>query len=162
MNLNINITIGGDWSDEPLKGLAALHEAGKQLDAQIWSTVRQARLAGHTWEEIGRTMGVSKQTVFDRYAPAVRNSEQSLSDFLESTPVGSVISGRVASKTSFGAFIEVAEGVEGLLHESEADVPISDLEVGQEIAVKLERFHLEKRRLALSLVSRKTKSSSKV
>ena len=151
MNLNINISIGGDWSDDPLRGLVALHEAGKQVDAQIWSTVRQAKLAGHTWEEIGRTMGLSKQTVFERYAPAVRNSEQSLSDFLAATPIGSSVPGRVTSKTSFGVFVEVADGVEGLVHMSETAVPIDKLQVGDKVNAKLERFHLDKRRLAFSI-----------
>lgn len=158
MNLNINISIGGDWSDDPLKGLVALHEAGKQLDAQIWSTVRQAKLAGHTWEEIGRTMGLSKQTVFERYAPAVRNSEQALSDFLAATPVGTTVPGRITSKTSFGAFVEVADDVEGLVHTSETAVPIDELHVGDDVEVTLERFHLDKRRIAFSLAAPKPKA----
>lgn len=160
MNLNINISIGGDWSDDPLRGLAALHEAAKQLDSQVWSTVRQAKLAGHTWEEIGRTMGLSKQTVFERYAPAVRNSEQALSDFLAATPVGATVRGRITSKTSFGAFVKVAEDVEGLVHTSESAVPIEDLQVGDEVEVTLERFHLDKRRLAFSITRPKHRTTA--
>lgn len=64
----------------------------------------------------------------------------------------STITGRVTSKTSFGAFVEVADDVEGLVHESETAVPLDDLSVGGEVGVRLERFHLDKRRLAFSLV----------
>lgn len=151
MNLRINIEIDGDWSDDPLAGLVALHQASKQIDAQLWSAVTQAKLAGRTWEEIGRTMGLSKQTVFERYAPAVRNSEAALNQFLETTAPGDLVPGTVASITKFGVFVRVDPGVEGLVHVSETTRPLESFEVGEALEVRLERFHLDKKRLAFSL-----------
>lgn len=31
--------------------------------------VFQARVVGHTWDEIGQALGISKQTAFNRYSP---------------------------------------------------------------------------------------------
>ena len=151
MNLNINISVDGDWTDDPLAGLAALHEASKHLDAQIWIAVTQAKLAGHTWEQIGSAVGLSKQTVFDRYAPAVRNSEQAFKTFVSTTTHGEVVPGTVVSVTNFGVFVEVEPGLRGLVHSSETARPLDSFAIGEEVRVRFERLSLEKRRLAFSL-----------
>ncbi len=41
-----------------------IDEMGEYLKA----SVKQARLLGHTWAEIGARIGQSKQTAFNRYA----------------------------------------------------------------------------------------------
>ncbi len=41
-----------------------IDEMGEYLKA----SVKQARLTGHTWVEIGSAIGQSKQTAFNRYA----------------------------------------------------------------------------------------------
>ena len=42
-------------------------------------------------------------------------------EFFENNAVGSVIEGKVVRITNFGAFVELAEGIEGLIHVSEFD-----------------------------------------
>jgi polyribonucleotide nucleotidyltransferase len=60
----------------------------------------------------------------------------------ERLAVGKIYTGRVTSITSFGAFVEIAPGVEGLLHISEIrDEPVKRVEdvisKGDSIEVKL-------------------------
>jgi polyribonucleotide nucleotidyltransferase len=148
MNLNLNISVGGDWSENPLQGLAALREASRQIDAQLWSAVKQAKLAGHTWEQIGDTMGLSKQAVFERYAQPVRVSQQAFNDFVSHTAVGDTVRGRVVSTVPFGVFVRVEPGVEGLLAASKTTRPLADFTVDEEIDVRLDSFDLDKRRVA--------------
>lgn len=70
---------------------------------------------------------------------------------------GDVISGKVVSLADFGAFVEVAPGLEGLVHVTElswtghVDHPSALLEIGQEIAVKVIAIDAEGRRLSLSI-----------
>lgn len=59
---------------------------------------------------------------------------------------GAVIDGRVTSVVPFGAFIEVAEGVEGLLHESDW---LARPKVGSVIRVRVARIDVDNRRLSL-------------
>ncbi|MGX6961140.1 30S ribosomal protein S1 [Vagococcus xieshaowenii] len=70
--------------------------------------------------------------------------------------VGSVISGVVKRLTSFGAFVEIAPGVEGLVHISQIShkhiaTPHEVLTEGQEIEVKVLEVKPEEHRIALSI-----------
>jgi small subunit ribosomal protein S1 len=68
--------------------------------------------------------------------------------------VGDVVKGKVLRTAQFGAFVEIAEGVEGLCHVSEATdghgVPVK-LEQGQELDFKIIRMNPEEKKVALSL-----------
>jgi ribosomal protein S1 len=48
-----------------------------------------------------------------------RQNESSAQEFLARCAVGDVLDGTVASVVPFGAFVEVADGVHGLLHRTE-------------------------------------------
>src|ERR1700737_4809175 len=148
--MSIVISVGGDWSDAPLRGLAALREASRQLDAQMWSAVKQAKLAGHTWEQIGASMGLSKQAVFERYAQPVRVTERAFNDFVSHTAIGQTVRGRVVSTVPFGVFVSVEPGVEGLLPAAKAGRPLADFVVDEELDVRLDSFDLDRRRVAFS------------
>lgn len=70
--------------------------------------------------------------------------------------VGDVVKGKVNSLANFGAFIEISNGIEGLLHVSElsnkkAKKPAEVLKVGDVLNVKIIRLDTEARRLGLSL-----------
>lgn len=71
--------------------------------------------------------------------------------------VGSVVEGPVASITKFGAFIQVAEGVQGLVHISEITAdrrlnhPSDELRVGQIVKAQVLEIDKEKRQLRLSM-----------
>ncbi len=68
--------------------------------------------------------------------------------------VGDVVHGKVLRTAQFGAFVEVAEGVEGLCHVSEATdghgAPVK-LEQGDEREFKIIRMNPEEKKVALSV-----------
>ena len=77
-------------------------------------------------------------------------------DIEEKAAVGTVLTGTVKRLTSFGAFVEVFPGVEGLVHISQIShkhiaTPADVLEVGQEVKVKVLNVDPERQRLGLSI-----------
>lgn len=69
---------------------------------------------------------------------------------------GMVVHGCVTKITNFGVFIELEEGLEGLLHISEladkkVDNPQEVVKPGEEVNVKILRVDLEERKIGLSL-----------
>jgi small subunit ribosomal protein S1 len=68
--------------------------------------------------------------------------------------VGDVIHGKVLRVAQFGAFVEIAEGVEGLCHRSEAadahGAPMQ-LEPGQEFEFKIIKMNPEEKKVGLSI-----------
>jgi small subunit ribosomal protein S1 len=68
--------------------------------------------------------------------------------------VGDVVHGKVLRTAQFGAFVEIAEGVEGLCHVSEATdqhgVPVK-LDQGQEHEFKIIKMNPEEKKVGLSL-----------
>lgn len=50
--------------------LARIAQDRHDLDGQQFAAVLDARLAGMTWAQIGRALGVSAQAVQKRYAPS--------------------------------------------------------------------------------------------
>src|SRR5258708_3058693 len=68
--------------------------------------------------------------------------------------VGDVVHGKVLRTAQFGAFVEIAEGVEGLCHVSEAvgdDGGPAKLEQGQENEFKIIKINVEEKKVGLSL-----------
>lgn len=82
--------------------------------------------------------------------------------------IGDVVTGKVNNMTDFGAFIEIAQGVEGLLHVSDMDWvkkvshPKEILEKGQEIKVKILNIDTANHRLSLGLKQTTTDPWEKV
>ena len=78
-------------------------------------------------------------------------------DLDEKNPLGSEITGKVVNLTDFGIFIEVFDGVEGLVHISEVDSKIpknkvhEKYPVGSEVQAKVIKIDLDERRLGLSI-----------
>lgn len=74
----------------------------------------------------------------------------------EDFAVGSVITGRVARMTDFGAFVELAPGVDALLHVSQisrahVDKPADVLSIGQEIQAKIVDLNEAEKKISLSM-----------
>ena len=70
--------------------------------------------------------------------------------------VGTVLTGKVARMTDFGAFVELAPGVDALLHVSQIarehiEKPSDVLSIGQEIEAKIVDFNEEERKISLSI-----------
>jgi len=72
-------------------------------------------------------------------------------------PIGSRVKGRVVSLVDYGAFVEIEEGVEGLIHVSEMSWtkkvvnPAKILEVGDEVEAIVSELDMDQRRISLSL-----------
>ena len=70
--------------------------------------------------------------------------------------VGSIVTGKVARMTGFGAFVELEPGVDALLHVSQIakehiEKPSDILSVGQEVTAKVVDFNEEDRKISLSI-----------
>ncbi len=70
--------------------------------------------------------------------------------------VGDVITGKVVRLVSFGAFVEIEKGVDGLVHVSQIsnewlENPVSALQIGQEVNVKVMDINPEKEKITLSI-----------
>ena len=77
-------------------------------------------------------------------------------EIVERVSVGEQIPGRVTKLVSFGAFVEVAEGVEGLIHISElaehhVETPDEIIRSGDEVDARIIDVDARRRRLSLSL-----------
>lgn len=83
--------------------------------------------------------------------------EDPWSDMVSRYPIGSETAGKVANITDYGAFIEIQEGIEGLVHTSELDWtnrnihPSKVVHLGQEVHVKILDVDQERRRISLSI-----------
>jgi len=74
--------------------------------------------------------------------------------FFAAHRVGDVVPGKVLRTAQFGAFVEIAEGVEGLCHISEAgdgEEAAAKLEVGLEHEFKIIKINVEEKKVGLSL-----------
>ncbi len=90
-------------------------------------------------------------------------SEDPWSNVERRFPVGSRIFGKVTNVTDYGCFVEVEEGIEGLVHASEMDWtsksanPHKLLKVGDEVEVVVLGIDLSRRRMSLGM--KQTRSS---
>ena len=76
-------------------------------------------------------------------------------DFFSRHKVGDVIEGKIVRMTNFGAFVELDEGIEGLIHVSEFDESPGaekiNLEVGQTTPMKIIKLSPAERKIGLSI-----------
>lgn len=88
-------------------------------------------------------------------------------DIEDKAPVDSVLTGTVKRLTSFGAFVELFPGVEGLVHISQIThkhiaTPHEVLKEGEEVKVKVLEVSPENQRIALSIKALEEKPEPKV
>jgi small subunit ribosomal protein S1 len=80
-------------------------------------------------------------------------------DFFSRHTVGQIVEGKVTRMTNFGAFVELDEGIEGLIHVSEFDdthtIPSGgekiDLQVGNNYQMKIIKLSPQERKIGLSI-----------
>ena len=73
-------------------------------------------------------------------------------------PVGAIVEGTVTKLVPFGAFVDLGEGIEGLVHISKmankhVDQPSQVTHVGDKVQVKVMEIDLDRRRISLSMKS---------
>ena len=86
-----------------------------------------------------------KQTTEDPWRQLVKNF-----------PVGAILEGRVTKLVSFGAFVELGDNIEGLVHISEMaprhiESPAQVVHNGDTVHVKVQEIDEERRRISLSM-----------
>jgi len=74
----------------------------------------------------------------------------------EKFAAGDIVKGKVVRLVPFGAFVELAEGIDGLVHISQISnqriaKPSDVLEIGQEIEVKITEIKVETKKISLSI-----------
>ena len=77
-------------------------------------------------------------------------------EFADSHAVGQLVYGRITKLVPFGAFVQVGDGIEGLVHISEmavhhVDLPEQVVTPGEELWVKIIDIDLQRRRISLSI-----------
>jgi small subunit ribosomal protein S1 len=77
-------------------------------------------------------------------------------EFATNHQVGELVYGRVTKLVPFGAFVQVGDGIEGLVHISEmsahhVDLPEQVVTPGEELWVKIIDLDLQRRRISLSI-----------
>jgi len=79
-----------------------------------------------------------------------------LEDFFRSHGVGDILTGKIVRLTEFGAFVELFEGIEGLVHVSEMskdriENPEERFAVDQEVRVKIVKMDAAEKKIGLSI-----------
>lgn len=83
--------------------------------------------------------------------------EDPWTSLVERFPVDSKISGKVTNITDYGCFVEIADGIEGLVHVSEMDWtnknihPSKVVQLGDEVEVMVLDIDAERRRISLGI-----------
>jgi len=76
-------------------------------------------------------------------------------DFFDTHKPGDIVEGKVVRLTNFGAFVELADGIEGLVHVSEFESPQGgeklELHAGETTQMKIIRLVPEERKIGLSI-----------
>jgi small subunit ribosomal protein S1 len=77
-------------------------------------------------------------------------------DYLAHHKIGEIVEGKIVRVTTFGAFVELAEGIEGLVHVSELDEkrvenPEAQFNAGDTFPMKIVKVQEEDRKIGLSI-----------
>ncbi len=108
--------------------------------------------------KVGDTVKVFIKDIKDtKIALSVKFPEENpWNNATEKYAAGNVVTGKVARMTDFGAFVELAPGVDALLHVSQisrdhVEKPADVLSIGQEIEAKIVDFDEADRKISLSI-----------
>jgi small subunit ribosomal protein S1 len=93
----------------------------------------------------------------DRVSLSLKNTQEDpWQAFARAHGTGDFVAGTITKLVPFGAFIKVADGIEGLAHISELseqhiELPEQVVQLGQEVQVRVIDVDLDRRRISLSL-----------
>jgi len=68
VRVSIDMDITGDSSTDPLTVINGITAGVKGMEPPLRAAVKLARQQGHTWEEIGKALGVSRQSAWERFS----------------------------------------------------------------------------------------------
>jgi small subunit ribosomal protein S1 len=122
------------WSTH-LRSASDFVKVGDEIDVEILTLDREARKMSLGMKQL---------------------SKDPWSDIAEKYPVGSVHTGKVRNYTNFGVFVELEEGIDGLVYISDLSWtkkvkhPSDFVNVGDDLAVKVIELNAQERKLNLS------------
>jgi small subunit ribosomal protein S1 len=114
------------------------------------------QFVGNTYEfKIVKLNDDRKNVVLSRRELIEQERSEKRQQFMESTEIGSMVTGAVKNLTDFGAFIDLG-GMDGLLHITDMTWgrlthPSELLKVGQEVTLQVLEINREKERVSLGL-----------
>jgi len=121
-----------------------------------WSRARDPKKLAKAGQEV-KVEVLEVDPSRDRISLSMKRVQENPWDtFVRAHRVGEVISGTVTKNIDFGSFVEVADGVEGLVHVSElaphrVERPSDVVKVGDEVQVRIIDIDSARRRLSLSV-----------
>jgi hypothetical protein len=68
VRVQVELKIHGDWNRSPLQAVTGITKGMAMLDDRLREAVGVARSRGSTWEEIGTSLGVSRQAAWMRFS----------------------------------------------------------------------------------------------
>ncbi|KKT75498.1 MAG: 30S ribosomal protein S1 [Microgenomates group bacterium GW2011_GWA1_Microgenomates_45_10] len=149
----VKIKIGkakGGKAAEGLEGVEEL-EGLVHISELSWTKITDPKSAFVEGQEVEvKVIGVEEES--GKLALSLKQLQSDpWQNLVKKYPVDSKVKGKVTRLASFGAFVQLEDGIEGLLHISKipADLPIKP---GDEVECFVESIEPEKRRLGLGLV----------
>ena len=101
---------------------------------------------------------LSIDTVNQKIALGIRQTEENPWDTVQKRyPIGSRVKGKVRNFTSYGAFVEIEDGIDGMIHVSDMNWtrkinhPSEMLQKGQEVEAVVLEIDVEQQRISLGL-----------
>ncbi len=84
---------------------------------------------------------------------------------IEKYPIGSIVNGKITNVTDFGVFVEVEDGVEGLVHVSEiseekVNSPVGNYNVGDTLETRVINVSAKDRKIGLSIKALEVKEEA--
>jgi hypothetical protein len=68
VRVRVDMNITGDWSTDPLTVIEGITAGVKGMEPPLRAAVSLARQQGRTWDEIGKALGVSRQSAWERFS----------------------------------------------------------------------------------------------
>ena len=122
-----------------------------------WRMENLEELVGQTVEAlVTEIVPAARRLVLSRRAVLERQSADARTKMLETLEIGDLLDGIVRSVRDFGAFVDVGNGVDGLVHVSQMSwdrvkTPTEVLEVGQKVRVAVKNVDRQTGKIGLSI-----------
>ncbi|MCD8224575.1 MAG: 30S ribosomal protein S1 [Clostridiales bacterium] len=124
------------------------------ISEMSWGRIENPKKVFHAGDQV---TALIKDIKGEKIALSMKFSDANpWADAADKYAIGSIVCGRVARMTDFGAFVELEPGVDALLHVSQiarehVEKPSDVLKIGQEIEAKVVDFNGEDKKISLSI-----------